>query len=66
MAAAALAVSAPVSAERGEVTIEVVEENDGTRTLVHEAVIDAPVAEVWKVLSTRRGMDNVGSGVRQV
>ncbi|MXO91705.1 SRPBCC family protein [Pontixanthobacter aquaemixtae] len=37
------------------VTTEIIEENDGTLTLVHETVIAAPVAEVWKTLSTAEG-----------
>ncbi|XUU61059.1 SRPBCC family protein [Erythrobacter sp. HA6-11] len=57
--ATALAIAAvlvaPVSAFGQETKSEVIEENDGTRTLIHEAVIDAPVADVWASLSTEEG-----------
>lgn len=38
-------------------TIEasIIEENDGTRTLVHEAVIDAPLDRVWESFTTAEG-----------
>lgn len=53
--AAALALATPGLAAAPDITAEVIEENDGTRTLVHEAVIDAPVGDVWATLSTEAG-----------
>ncbi|NVE95746.1 SRPBCC family protein [Altererythrobacter lutimaris] len=53
--AIAAAFMAPVLAFGQEITSEVIEENDGTRTLIHESVIDAPVADVWAALSTEEG-----------
>ena len=53
--ATALVFAAPVWAQDDTATAEVIEESDGTRTLVHEAVIDAPVADVWATLSTAEG-----------
>ena len=53
--AVAAMLAAPIPALAQDITSEVIEENDGTRTLVHEAVIDAPVAEVWAALSTEAG-----------
>lgn len=54
-AATAFAIAGPASAQQAEVSVEVVEQADGTRTLVHEAVIEAPVAQVWAALSTADG-----------
>lgn len=51
--AAALAI--PAQAESDPIETRVIEENDGSRTLVHEAVIDADLAAVWATLSTEDG-----------
>ena len=50
----------PVAAQESAVAAEVVEESDGTRTLVHEAIIDAPVDAVWATLSTEEGWKSWG------
>ncbi len=61
MAAAAATLASPLYAQgpdgamESDVTTEVVEEPDGTRTLVHSAVINAPVDAVWAALSTAEG-----------
>lgn len=55
LAAIAASFATPIPAVGQDIVTEVVEENDGTRTLVHETVIDAPVADVWAALSTEEG-----------
>ncbi|QYJ07685.1 SRPBCC family protein [Qipengyuania flava] len=55
IATALFALSAPALAADDPVEARVVEESDGSRTLVHEAVIDAPLADVWATLSTEDG-----------
>ncbi|GAA4044508.1 SRPBCC family protein [Parerythrobacter jejuensis] len=52
---AALSVASPIAAQGPDVLSRVVEETDGTRTLIHEATIDAPVDAVWATLSTADG-----------
>ncbi|WP_284126457.1 SRPBCC family protein [Parerythrobacter aestuarii] len=54
-ALALAAVTTPAGAETDGVSVEVIEQNDGTRTLVHEGVIDAPVPAVWAALATPEG-----------
>lgn len=51
--ALALAVAAPAAAQEVAVTVETAA--DGTRTLIHEAVIPAPVGEVWTAVATADG-----------
>lgn len=58
--ASALLLAAPATAQDETITAEVIEESDGTRTLVHEAVIHAPVADVWATLSTAEGWKHWG------
>lgn len=56
-AAASIAciLAAPVAADDSNISSEVIEQEDGTRTLVHDAVIDAPASAVWAALSTAEG-----------
>lgn len=59
--AALCLVHAPVLAEDREsaapapVESEIITEPDGTRTLIHRTVIDAPPAKVWTAFSTEEG-----------
>lgn len=53
--AMAMAIHALQPAETGNVRAARQVEADGTHTLVHEAVIAAPVAEVWAAVSTVEG-----------
>ncbi|ABC64296.1 SRPBCC family protein [Erythrobacter litoralis] len=55
VALAALVAAAPAAANEAAITSSVVAENDGTRTLIHDAVVEAPVADVWASLSTAKG-----------
>lgn len=55
LAAVALALAIPALSQQSNVAVEVVEESDGTSTLIHEAVIDAPPGRVWATLSTVDG-----------
>lgn len=58
MAAAALAVAsfAPgVSANAQDINSSITEEADGTRTLVHESIIDVPIAQLWESFTTVEG-----------
>jgi uncharacterized protein YndB with AHSA1/START domain len=48
IASLALAAAAPVD-------MKTKQEADGTHTLVHEMVVDAPPAEVWTAISTAKG-----------
>ena len=50
----ALALS-PAPARPGQVEVSARQEADGTHTLAHEVVVDAPIAEVWPVISTPEG-----------
>ena len=50
-----VALVSPTYAQDTDVIATIVEQSDGTRALVHEAVIDAPVATVWASLSTEEG-----------
>jgi uncharacterized protein YndB with AHSA1/START domain len=50
--AAALAAAVPAQAQ---VSASSVEEADGSRTLVHEVIVDAPQAAVWAAISTAEG-----------
>ena len=56
----ALAVFTPAAANTNDVTSTIVEESDGTRTLIHEVQIDAPVELVWWTLSTADGWTTWG------
>ena len=60
LAGLALALSQPLAADNSNISAQIVEESDGTRTLVHEAVIDAPLGAVWSTLSTEEGWKNWG------
>lgn len=60
--ALSLALAAPAVANSSDIASTIVEESDGTRTLVHEAVIDAPVELVWWTLSTEEGWKSWGPG----
>ena len=55
LAVASLALASPSLAETDAVTAEIIEHEDGSRALVHEAVIDAPISAVWTTLSTAEG-----------
>ena len=55
LAIAALTLAAPLAAQDEPVTAAIIEHSDGSRSLVHEAVIDAPVERVWATLSTAQG-----------
>jgi uncharacterized protein YndB with AHSA1/START domain len=46
---------APVAASAQDVAMAERREADGSATLVHEIVVDAPVAEVWTAISTPAG-----------
>ena len=51
-----LALPVPAAAQSSTpVTVARTVEADGTTTLVHEALIDAPSAEVWQAISTPEG-----------
>ena len=56
----ALALASPALAQDSDIKAEVIEQADGTRTLVHEAMIDAPVSAVWAALSTEDGWKDWG------
>ena len=60
LAVLAFALTQPLAADESGIRAEIVEESDGTRTLVHEAVIDAPIDTVWATLSTAEGWKNWG------
>src|SRR5688572_20168130 len=52
--AAALAAAAPAGSA-DPVSAKAVQEADGSRTLVHEVVVDAPREAVWAAISTAEG-----------
>ena len=52
--AAALAAAAPPDAP-APIAAKSVQEADGSRTLVHEVVVDAPREQVWAAISTAEG-----------
>src|SRR5687768_7598140 len=54
LAAAALAASMPAHAQ-DVVTVDMRTEADGTATLVHELLVDAPAAQVWAAIATPEG-----------
>jgi len=54
LAAAALAASTPAQAQDA-VTVEARTEADGSATLVHELLVDAPAADVWTAIATPEG-----------
>ena len=60
IASVSCALANPALAQSDEITAEMVEHADGTRTLVHEAVVDAPVSAVWATLSTAEGWKKWG------
>lgn len=60
LAALAMLFAAPACAEGPDIAHRIIEESDGTRTLVHEAVIDAPVSRVWQSLTTEEGWQDWG------
>lgn len=60
IAVLAFALTQPLAADENKIKAEIVEESDGTRTLIHEAVIDAPLAVVWATLSTAEGWKRWG------
>lgn len=53
IAAAALLVAAPAGAQDVAVTVKTAP--DGTRTLVHEAIIPGPIRAVWQAVATAAG-----------
>jgi uncharacterized protein YndB with AHSA1/START domain len=53
--AAALAAAVPAAAKEPPPAARIVQEADGSRTLVHEVVVKAPRAEVWAAISTAAG-----------
>lgn len=57
-----LAAATPLSAQADDntITASVVEHADGHRTLIHEAIIDAPVARVWEAFTTVDGWKSWG------
>jgi uncharacterized protein YndB with AHSA1/START domain len=55
LALAALLFLAPAAAAAQSVTMDERREADGTTTLTHEIVIDAPAAEIWTAISTASG-----------
>ena len=55
IATLAIGAAAPLAAQESDISVEVIEENDGTRTLVHEVVVEAPVDRVWATLTTEEG-----------
>lgn len=57
-ATCALGTAAPALAQ--DVKAEVIEQQDGTRTLVHEAIIEAPLARVWATFTTEEGWKDWG------
>ncbi|TNE49655.1 MAG: SRPBCC domain-containing protein [Sphingomonadales bacterium] len=59
-AALAFAVSSPLAAASDDIDASIVENEDGSRTLIHEAVIDAPVSRVWASFTTQEGWKNWG------
>ncbi len=54
-ALAALLVLAPAAAAAQDVVMDERREADGTTTLSHDVVIDAPAAEIWTAISTAAG-----------
>jgi len=60
--AATLALSffSPAAANSDDVLSTVLDQSDGTRTLVHEVEIDAPIEWVWWTLSTEEGWKTWG------
>lgn len=60
LALLATALAQPLAAKESAIAADVIEESDGTRTLVHEALIDAPVEAVWATLSTEEGWKSWG------
>lgn len=59
-AALALAFSSPLVAASDDILATIVENEDGSRTLIHEAIIDAPVSRVWASFTTEDGWKNWG------
>lgn len=55
LALAALLLFAPAAAMAQDVTMDERREADGTFTLSHTVVIDAPAAEIWTAVSTAAG-----------
>ena len=53
LALAALLFLAPAAIAAQDVTMDERREADGTTTLSHAIVIDAPVADVWAAISNR-------------
>lgn len=53
---------APAAAHADDraVEVEVVDHDDGTRTLAHSAIVDAPPEKVWEAFSTREGWKSWG------
>lgn len=56
LTAAAIALAASARAQDG-VAVESRTEADGTATLVHELVVDAPMAQVWQAIATPEGWE---------
>lgn len=54
-AAAILSTAAPALAQQPAVTVATQREADGTTTMAHEALVDAPMPEVWAAISTAAG-----------
>ena len=55
-AISAVALAWSTIASAGEpVRITVQKEADGSQTMVHETLVDAPIADVWKAISTPQG-----------
>lgn len=50
----------PAQADDRAIEAEVVEHEDGTRSLVHTAIIDAPPEKVWEAFSTLEGWQSWG------
>lgn len=50
-----LALAVPAAAAPAAPLSRTVVEADGTRTLVHEVIVEAPPAEVWRAISTAEG-----------
>ncbi len=55
LAFAALLLLAPAAVAAQDVTMDERRETDGTTTLSHAIVIDAPAAEIWTAISTAAG-----------
>ena len=53
--AIAVFVAPAVAVAQAPVAVSARVEADGTHTLVHEVVVDAPAAEVWRAISTAEG-----------